>query len=172
MVMLLKRKMCRYNTPSRSIDILIKCWYWGRCGMWVSSGSDVCHLLPAPAPVRNHCILCCAAWCVINGRGEEFELWVGGGPQDYSDSPSPILTLNNWDFLVFDSNGLDLGLGNWTWAFQFHIFGIAQDLSQRGQPLRVGLFSKNQMKECHQKTKPYQTSWEQHRIPFLDCSAV
>ena len=68
--------------------------------------------------------------------------------------------------------GLDLGLGNWTWAFQFHIFGIAQDLSQRGQPLRVGLFSKNQMKECHQKTKPYQTSWEQHRIPFLDCSAV
>ena len=119
MAMLLKRKMCRYNTPSRSIDILIKCWYWGRCGMWVSSGSDVCHLLPAPAPVRNHCILCCAAWCVINGRGEEFELWVGGGPQDYSDSPSPILTLNNWDFLVFDSNGLDLGLGNWTWACQF-----------------------------------------------------
>ena len=36
---------------------------------------------------------------------------MGGGPQDYSDSPSPILTLNNWDFLVFDSNGLDLGLG-------------------------------------------------------------
>ena len=35
----------------------------------------------------------------------------GGGPQDYRDSPSPILTLNNWDFLVFDSNGLDLGLG-------------------------------------------------------------
>ena len=52
---------------------------------------------------------------------EEFELWVGGGggPQDYRDSPSPILTLNNWDFLVFDSNGLDLGLGNWTWACQF-----------------------------------------------------
>ena len=35
--------------------------------------------------------------------------------QDYSDSPSPIPTLN-WDFSDLDWTGLDLGLGKWNWA--------------------------------------------------------
>ena len=42
---------------------------------------------------------------------------VRGGLQDYSDSPSPIPTLD-LNFLDLDWTGLDLGLRNWDWACQ------------------------------------------------------
>ena len=43
-----------------------------------------------------------------------------GGLQDYSDSLSPIPTLD-LNFLDLDWTELDLGLRNWTWACQYAV---------------------------------------------------